>query len=486
MTLKNQAITGIKWNTMAAILTIALQAIRLLCLSRLLRPEDFGLMAMVMIIIGFAQVYADAGVSAAIIYKQNATTPQLSSLYWLNIMVGVFLFLILLILTPPIVLIFGEPRITPYLRIVALSFIISPWSKQFEVMLQKELRFALLTKVQISALFVSTAVTLAAAFFKEGVWALVWGQLSLVSTQTSIFLIICWRQYRPTFHFKLSDLKGYLGFGMYQLGERSINFLAERFDQMLLGSLLGAQTLGFYNFAFNLVLLPIAIVNPIINKVAFPIFAKVQSDIGLLRKSYLKVLKMLSTINAPLLIGLFVVSPLAIPIIFGNQWKESIELVQVLTLVALSRSLGNPVGSLLLSKGRADLGFRLNAMLLIFNVVAIYVGLNMGGAIGAAISLLVIQILLQPVCYFYLIRPLIGKCGLQCAKSMLKPIFLSVIMAVVIFAFSLIHFVAWAMLLMQVFSGVCTYLVILWTTEKSQILEFRNLFFKPGINFITH
>src|SRR5262249_36314737 len=154
--------------------------------------------------------------------------------------------------------------------------------------------------------------------------------------------------------------------------ERSINYLSERLDQLLIGTLLGARSLGFYNFAFNLTGRPIWRINPILTRVAFPIFSAVQHDREKLRRGYLRLLSLLTTINAPLLIGLATLAPVAVPLVFGRKWTDSIILIQILSLVTLSRSVGNPIGSLQLAKGRADLGFKWNAFFLLVSVPAIY------------------------------------------------------------------------------------------------------------------
>lgn len=114
-------------------------------------------------------------------------------------------------------------------------------------------------------------------------------------------MLVGWRLWQPAFKFRLTGLMGYLKFGLFQMGDSTLNFFCSRADQLLVGTFLGAETLGFYSLASNLTLLPSSRINPIFTRVAFPIFAKVQDDIDRLKRGYMTVLRIVSVISAPIL-----------------------------------------------------------------------------------------------------------------------------------------------------------------------------------------
>ncbi|MCD5406439.1 MAG: MOP flippase family protein [Desulfotomaculum sp.] len=198
------------------------------------------------------------------------------------------------------------------------------------------------------------------ALIGQGVFALVWGALANAAARTLFLLVVGLKNWRPAWRFKISDIRSFVSFGLYQLGERTINFLNSKLDTILIGSLLGAQALGFYTLAWNLIIQPLQKLNPIITRVAFPVFAKLQDDNARLKRGYMSTLNILSAMNFPYFFGLAVVAPLLVPVVFGMQWLPSILLMQILCVVGLLRSTGNPIGSLLLAKGRADWGFKWN------------------------------------------------------------------------------------------------------------------------------
>jgi lipopolysaccharide exporter len=479
MTLETQARSGIRWTGLSAIFTTSIESLRLVILARFLSPVDFGLMGMAMVVIGLAQAYTDLGISGAIIHRQDTTKEQLSSLYWLNILTGFVAFSLVWLCVPLIVLMFREPRLLPILQVVAVVFIIAPAGKQFEILLQKELKFDVLGKLDVVASLVGFVVAIASAVFGFGVWALVHSLVVTVSLRAIFLFGIGWTRCRPHFHFRRSDLRGFLAFGLYQLGERTVNYTSERLDQLLIGTMLGAQALGFYNFAFNLTANPIWRINPIITRVAFPVFAKIQHDTEGLRKGYIRLIRVLTTINAPLLFGLAAVAPLAVPMIFGEKWSPSIQLIQVLSFVALLRSTGNPIGSLLLAKGRADLGFKWNIVFSLVCVPAILAGAIMGEVIGVAISLLLVQVVMQVPAYLYLIRPLVGGCAQEYGEAILKPIALAGVMGLIVTAS--VHLFAGfpqvPRLIAQISVGTSLYLVLLRVFDNESLHGFRRMLF---------
>lgn len=367
MSLRQEAINGAKWTTLSMIIIVILQLIQTSILARLLDPKAFGLMGMVLVVIGFSKAFADMGVSNAIVHRQNPTKEQLSSLYWLNILAGVIVCLIIIAITPLIVDFYNEPKLKELLYWISFTFLITPIGQQFQVLLQKELKFNILAKIEVVSAVIGTLTAICTAYLGFGVMSLVWGQLINALIKSLNLAIFGWKKWKPLLYFRLNDLKGYIGFGFYQMGDRAINYFSANIDYILIGRFLGAEALGIYTLAYQLVLMPLSKINPILNKVAFPVFAKVQNSNTLIRKGYLEVTKLLSFIVFPMLIGLAVVSPVLVPLFYGKGWEKSIELIQILAVLGMIKTLGNPSGSVYLAKGRADIGFKWNMAVAVVN-----------------------------------------------------------------------------------------------------------------------
>lgn len=358
MTLKNNAISGVKWTTISMVVVTILQLLQLSILARYLAPADFGLMAILMVVIGFSQAFMDMGVSNAIIHRQQISNSQLSSLYWLNIISGTLLAIIVIILAPLIASFYEEERLIKLLMILSSVFIIVALGNQYRILCQKKLLFNLMAKIEMFTAFLSFIVAVYSAYSGWGIYALVFAMLTQALVSSILFLYVGLKNHHvPTFTYKHSELKGFYSFGLFQMGEKSVNYISANVDKLLIGKVIGFQAVGFYNMAWQLIIFPLAKINPVVNKVAFPIYAKVQSDHIALNRYYSLSVKMLSLLTVPILAFLSFFSGDVVLIVFGEGWEQTAILVTVLAFVGIGKALGNPGGALILALGRADVGF---------------------------------------------------------------------------------------------------------------------------------
>lgn len=265
------------------------------------------------------------------------------------------------------------------------------------------------------------------------------------------------------------------------MGEKTANYIISNLDYLLIGSLFGAKSLGYYTLAYNLILKPSTMINPIITKVAFPVFSKVQNDIDRLRRGYLKVLQLLSSVNFPMMAGLAVVAPVAVPIIFGEQWLPSVILIQILTIVGLLRSTGNPVGSLLLAKGRADLGFKWSVAVMIIQIPGLYLGAKFGGMVGVAVAFSILTGIYTIFNYLILIRILLGPCLREYVSSMWPSLWISVVMggAVLCIGIGLENLPQQLLLITQILCGAAIYLGMIIYSQRMFVFEVKEMVW-PG------
>jgi O-antigen/teichoic acid export membrane protein len=315
------------------------------------------------------------------------------------------------------------------------------------------------------------------AFLGFGVWALVWGFVLAAAVKCAIVAVPGWRRWRPGWRIQTTDLKGFVGFGLYQMGERCINYFNFRIDQFVIGTLLGAQALGYYNFAFGLVMQPQTRINPVVTRVAFPVFARLQDEEHRLRRGYLGVLRVLTGLNAPLLLGLVAVAPSLIPLAFGDQWRNAVPLVQILAVFALIRSTGNPVGSLLLARGRADLGFRWNLFLLLVVPPVVYITARTGGLTSVAFAMVGLQAALLLAAYRYLIVTIIGHCLGEYLRALLIPIGIAGLMAASVWVLSMFTATlpAASGLVLGVTTGGVMYITLTWLLDRDSLREMISL-----------
>lgn len=474
MSLKDKTIKGVKWTTFGSLFNAVLQIVQLAILARILSPSDFGLMAIVMVIIGFSNMFIDMGISNAIIYKQKVTENQLTSLYWLNVFVGLLLFLIILIISPFVAQFYDSPQLTKLTIIVGTTFLIQPFGQQFMILLQKELQFDKITKVQISARFCSFLATVLFAIFNFGVLSLAYGIIIYAIISTYLFIYNGVKIYQPKFYFRKKDLSEFLSFGLYQLAEKSLNYFSSQLDTILIGKFLGIEILGVYNIAKNLVSKPSAIVNPVITKVTFPVMSKVSDNILALKKIYEKTVKYITLVNVPIYSIIFICSKPLVLIAFGDKYLGASILIKLLSLSFIFKSFASPVGSLLLSKGKANSTFFWSLINLIIYPISIFLAFPYGINYILYAFLTIQLILFLPYWKFIVNKNLKTSLKTYCAL-LFVPVFYSLISAMPILIFNSTDINIFYKFTIGTFSYAIIYFIIIYKYENDilQILKLK-------------
>ena len=424
MTLRHKTFAAVRWTTVAAVARAALQLAQVAVLARLLAPEDYGLMAMVWVVTGFAAIFSDLGVNSAFIQCQSVTPEQRSSLFWLNVIVSVGLTVVVLAFSPLLARFFADERLTPLLRIAAPTFVIAALGMQVRMAAEKALHFRPVVVVETSAAILGFATAVACAMAGIGVYALVFGALMTALVQTAFFWMVLARGWRPMFRLQVSEVRPFIGFGGALVANNIVNYINGTVDLLLGGRLLTAAALGMYSLPRNLVLQLQAVINPIITRVGFPLIAQVQNDIPKVRSIYLQTLNMTASTNAPLYLGIAFFAPEIVAVMFGERWAGTVEVMRILTLWGFVRSTGNPLGSLLLGMGRADLSLKWNLGLLCFMPPVLWLASRFG-TIGLAWALFAVQCVLFIPGWFFLVRPLCEARLLEYLGVTLNPFLLA-------------------------------------------------------------
>lgn len=402
-----------------------MQLAQLAVLARLLAPEDYGLMAMVAVVLGFATVFTDLGLNSAYVQRQEVTPEQRSSLFWLNIAMGTGLTLLVFSSSTLIAKFFGDARLTPLLMFASIIFIVIAIGQQVKVTAEKALDFRPVALVEIIAAVAAFVIAVLAAYAGWGVHALILGAIMNAATGTLLAWLFLSRGWRPMWRFHWDDVRSFLRFGGALVTNNIVNEFNRSIDLLLGGRMLATSALGFYSLPRQIVFQIQGLVNPIITRVGFPLIAKVQNDIPRVRSIYLKTLNMTSATNAPLYVGIAFFAPELVSILLGDKWLEATELLRLLSIWGFLRSTGNPVGSLLLGMGRADLALKWNLAMLCMVTPVLWIGSHYG-TLGLAWSLLGFTVVMFIPGWYVLVRPICNAGLLEYSVAALRPLLIAV------------------------------------------------------------
>ena len=369
--LKTQAVQGIRWTSLGSGFSVLFQLAQMIILARLLAPEVFGLMAMVLVVIRICNPIVEAGLLQAVIYKQDLNQKDLSTLYWVNILLGLSVFFIVNSIRFGVADFFLEPALAPYIFWTSLVFLIGPWGQQFQGLLSRDLRFDILAIIQIISQLIEFTLSVTLAYMGWGIMALIFGYLSRIGISSLCYIFFGLKIHTPVLYFKISRVSGLIRFGLFEAGNQLANLASTQVDKVLIGRLLGAELLGLYTIAWELIVFPIARINPIITKVAFPVYARLQHETARLSRYYRRAVSTLLLINVPALLGMAVVAEEFLEVFYGPTWTPAATALSILALTGILKTLGNPSGGILLAKGRSDVGFYWNIAWTAFLIVFI-------------------------------------------------------------------------------------------------------------------
>jgi len=432
--LRDSAIKGMWWNLFNSTTQSILQSAQFLVLAGFLLPSDYGVVGLAYVLAGFLQVFQDMGFSAVIIQRPNLDRIQLSSLWWLNVGSGLGIFVVLAAASGFASDFYHMPSLRPILWALGGNFVLSSLSLQYAWICEKELRFGFLSKVDTSMSILSSIVAISLAWAGAGAWSIVIANSVQSLGRTTILMVDGWPRWRPDAVFRWSSLAGLRSFGFFQMGERTINYFNSRLDQLLLGRLIDATHLGYYSFGFNLSSRLSDRTNPIVTRIAFPVLSKIQTDSVRRKSIYMRIVHGLTQVNSVVHLGFAVIAPTLIALFFDGKWHPAVPILQVVAITFLLRSIGNPMGSLVLSTGRADLTFWWNVLILVITPITLATGAWIGHSLGnpslyVALAALATQVILFHPAYHILVRPVLGNCLWEYLDTTLRPVLLGIVSA---------------------------------------------------------
>jgi lipopolysaccharide exporter len=406
MQLKLATLSAGRWTAASTIVRSGLQLLQTAILARLLAPSEFGLMAITLAWLAILSLLTDFGFSRALIHFQNTSNNVRSSLFWFNLLLAISLTLVFIIISPIVATLYRSPELSHILIMASLSLPLSACSQQFRVLTEKELCFGPLARYEIAAAVIGFMVSLILALHGIGAMALVAGLLASTAVNSMLAWLYLSTARRPIWRLRLDDIRPYLRFGGYMVGESLTNILQLQADIFIGGAVAGPAALGLYNLPRDLSLrIANTVVNPVLTRISFPVMAKAQGDKKTLQKIYLSTLRITASINFPIYIALALFAEEIVAVLYGAQWSEAVGYLRILAIWGLIRSTGNPSGSLIYAVGRPRLAFWWNIAQLVAVPPILFLCGKYWGLTGISWAMLCIQLVVLPTAWRFLIYP---------------------------------------------------------------------------------
>jgi len=393
MNLRQKAVKGFVWS---AIQSWGRQAIALIVfsiLARLVAPEAFGLIALAQVFLAFTQVFLDQGFTEAIVQRHDIEPEHLDTAFWINLVIGLLLTVFGIAGAGLVADLFNQPQLTPIIRWLSPSFLIFALSAVQEAIFTRNLAFKALAVRSLIAVVAGGLVGVAMAFRGYGVWSLVGQQLVNGLVQV---LVLWWASdWRPGFKVSARHFRELFSFGINLVGVRILDFINSRADDFLIGYFLGPVALGYYSTAYRLFMIVIQLLTNVTNQVATPAFSRLQQEPERLRQAFYTVTQLTSFISFPAFLGLAALAPELIRVLFGEQWFQSIPVMQILAFLGVFASLYYFNASVMIAMGKPFWKVMLSFINGVANAVAFAIVVRWG----------IVAVAAACVIRFYLLAP---------------------------------------------------------------------------------
>jgi O-antigen/teichoic acid export membrane protein len=473
--LRQKTVAGIGWTFTAQFGRQGTLFLISIVLARLLTPEDFGLLGMIIVFTGFLTLFTEMGFGAALIQREELSDGHYDSVFWLNLGMGVLLTALFIIFSPLIASFYREPDLTPLIRVISINFIFTALGIVQKTILQREMNFRKIAVIEIIAVLVGGALAINMALSGLGVWSLIF-QILVASAVASVAL---WWQshWRPHFSFDRRAVSDLWGFSSNLLGFSIVNYWTRNADNLLIGRFMGSESLGLYTRAYSTMLMPLSQVTNVLSRVMFPALSRVQHDKIRVKRIYLRSIAMIALVTFPMMLGLFVVAEDFVLAVYGAQWSGITTVLQIFCLVGMLQSIGTTVGWIYQSQGRTDWMFRWGLLVGTLGVLSFIIGVFLGSIEAVALCYAILNFILL---YWNITIPgkLIDLKFYEALRSVAGILGCTIVMAGAVWILSLVLpdvWPHWAYLALQSFFGVLVYGALIHLFDIQAYRELREL-----------
>ncbi len=391
--LKQQTVKGIAVLGAGKGAAKLISFVNTLILARILSPDDYGLMAMALVVTGFVGFFNEIGLGSAIIQKKEISTRQLSGAFYIALITCSLLYALTYFTAPFVASFYGNSQVEFILQTLAIAFFLGAIKTVPDALLIKEMKFKYISIVEFFSVILVCSVTLVFALYGFKVWSLVYG--FLIGQAFSAIAILWLSKWRPTLSGSMREALGLVAFGLTVTYSRLTWYLYTNASTLILGKVVGSAQTGVWGMAATIASLPTVNITNLIIQVASPLFSKLQNDFNALNNALLKLSAGISLISFPVIIGIILTADELVPILLGEQWLAAIIPMKLICIRELFKAVDPLLTQAFISIGQANVTAKYTSVCAVFIPLGLFVGAYYDGINGAALSLALVYPLLS-------------------------------------------------------------------------------------------
>lgn len=376
MSLKKKAISGFSWTFLEQFGSKAIGFTVQIILARLIAPEEFGLLGMILIFNAIGNSLSDSGMSQSLIRSDEPDEKDFSTVFTMNFAISVLLYTVFWFIAPLISEFYAQPRLTDLIRVYSLVIVINSLYNIQKTKLTSDLNFKYQVKAQVPALMIAGSTGILLAFLDFGVWALVYMEVVLGSALTFIYFLQ--NRWIPKVAFYPVKLKEHFYFGYKLTLAGVLSRIISNIFPMIIGKYFSAAMVGYYTRAVTMKEFPVATISGTLDKVFYPVFSKIKNNKNKLKTAYqtaqILVLLVLSSI---MLLLILIANPL-FSVLLGKEWLPAVPYFQLLCITGIFYPVNKYNSNILKIKGRTDLYLKMAVITQVTLLFGIFLTIEFG------------------------------------------------------------------------------------------------------------
>ncbi len=447
--LRYKTIKGVSWSFIDSIANQGIVFLVGLILARLLTPDDYGLVGIITILINIFNTIVDSGFSNALIRKNDADDKDYNTVFILNFVISIVLFLMLYFSSSFIADFFERQQLTILIKVMSCIVVINALSIVQRTLLFKRIDFKTHTKISILSSTLSGVLGIVMAVFDMGVWSLVGQQISRqLITTVMLWFFATWY---PKLQFSLNSFKELFGFGWKLLLSSLLNTLWREIYWVVIGKFYSPATLGQYTRASQFGSICSSNLNFVVQRVSYPVLSRIQDDKIRLKDGYKRIIKITMLFSFTLMLGMSGAAKSMILVLVGEQWMPAVPFLQIICFNMMLYPLHSLNLNILQVQGRSDLFLRLEIIKKIIGIIPISLGIFVG-----IYYMLIGSVFAGFIGYYlnaYYSGPAINYPIQEQMKDILPSFGVAMIMAAIVFVMSFISISSYLLFPLQIIVG---------------------------------
>lgn len=371
---QSQIIKATSWSLIQRVGTMIISFFTNMVLARLLSPDDFGCVGLILTLVSVADLLVDAGLGQSLIQKQDVNSKDISTVFTTNILLSSLFFAIIFTIAPWLESFMNVPKLALYLRVEAVTIIVRSLYVVHNAMLNKQLNFKVLAKVSIGASLTSSFFAIIMAACGLGVWSLIGKNFLMHLTFCILYRFNI--KVNTSLSINKESLKQLFSFGWFVSLSSLIDVLYTNLASFIIGKRYTVEQLGYYTQAQNLKQIPVYSLSMVISQVLFPMFAKEQDDVDKIKIQTQKIMTMATALIFPLMLCLVVVAEPLIVFLYSSKWIVSVPYFRILCIAGLVNILIHINRSVLMALGLSKQLFKVQVTAMLIGVGLMVVSLR--------------------------------------------------------------------------------------------------------------